>query len=86
MPCWWSFPTSGSCSSGMAFMPYLGAPFAAEGSVEGLLDTIRLLRSLKPKLLIHGHTPLTENFTAAVLEPLEIGIRALQRDTMNALP
>ena len=78
-------PDLGVVFVGDAFMPYLGAPFEAEGSLEGLLDTIRLLRSLKPRLLIHGHTPLTENFTAAVLEPLEIGMRALQRDTMSAL-
>jgi glyoxylase-like metal-dependent hydrolase (beta-lactamase superfamily II) len=70
---------------GDAFMPYLGAPFVAEGSMEGLLETIALLRSLKPALLIHGHPPLTENYPASVLEPLEIGLRALDRDTRAAL-
>jgi glyoxylase-like metal-dependent hydrolase (beta-lactamase superfamily II) len=78
-------PDRGVVFVGDAFMPYLGAPFAPEGSFEGLLDTIALLRSLRPKLLIHGHPPLTENFTAAVLEPLEVGMRALYRDTRAAL-
>jgi glyoxylase-like metal-dependent hydrolase (beta-lactamase superfamily II) len=77
-------PDLGVVFVGDAFMPYLGAPFAAEGSVEGLLDTIALLRSLKPKLLIHGHTPLTENYPVAVLEPLEIGMRIVYRDTLSA--
>jgi len=77
-------PDLGVVFVGDTFMPYLGAPFAAEGSFEGLLDTIALLRSLKPKLLIHGHTPLTENFTVDVLEPLEVGMRVVYRETMSA--
>jgi glyoxylase-like metal-dependent hydrolase (beta-lactamase superfamily II) len=78
-------PDSGVVFVGDAFMPYLGAPFDAEGSVEGLLDTITLLRSLHPKLLIHGHTPLTENFTVRALEPLEIGLRVVYRDTLSSV-
>src|SRR5215472_8374515 len=78
-------PDSGVVFVGDAFMPYFGAPFAAEGSVQGLLDTITLLRSLKPKVLIHGHTPLTENFTVSALEPLEIGLRVMYRDTLKAV-
>jgi glyoxylase-like metal-dependent hydrolase (beta-lactamase superfamily II) len=78
-------PDRGIVFVGDAFMPFLGAPFVAEGSFEGLLDTIVLLRSLKPKLLIHGHPPLTTNYTVTVLEPLEIGMRALYRDTRAAL-
>jgi len=78
-------PDSGVVFVGDAFMPYFGAPFDAEGSVVGLLDTITLLRSLHPKLLIHGHTPLTENFTVRALEPLEIGLRAVYRDTLGSL-
>jgi glyoxylase-like metal-dependent hydrolase (beta-lactamase superfamily II) len=78
-------PDSGVVFVGDVFMPYLGAPFEAEGSVEGLLDAIVLLRSLQPKLLIHGHTPLTENFTVVALGPLEKGLRAIYRDTLGAV-
>ena len=78
-------PDSGTVFVGDVFMPYFGAPFAAEGSVEGLVDAIVLLRSLHPKLLIHGHTPLTENFKVKALEPLELGLRAVERDTLGAL-
>src|SRR5215469_2573772 len=78
-------PDSGVVFVGDVFMPYLGAPFNAEGSVEGLLKAITLLRSLHPKLLIHGHTPLTENFTVQALEPLEIGVRSIYRDTLSSI-
>ena len=78
-------PDSGVVFVGDVFMPYIGAPFDAEGSVEGLLDAITLLRSLHPKLLIHGHVPLTENFTVQALEPLEIGLRSLYRDTLSSI-
>jgi glyoxylase-like metal-dependent hydrolase (beta-lactamase superfamily II) len=78
-------PDSGVVFVGDAFMPYLGAPFDAEGSVEGLLDTIALLRSLKPRLLIHGHPPLTDNYPVQALEPLELGLRALYRETVSAV-
>jgi glyoxylase-like metal-dependent hydrolase (beta-lactamase superfamily II) len=78
-------PEQGVVFVGDAFMPYFGAPFVHEGSVEGLLETIALLRSLKPTLLIHGHPPLTESFPVSVLKPLEIGLRVLERNTAKAL-
>ena len=78
-------PDSGIVFVGDVFMPYLGAPFDSEGSVEGLMDAITLIRSLHPKMLIHGHTPLTENFTVKALEPLEIGLRAMHRDTLSSI-
>jgi glyoxylase-like metal-dependent hydrolase (beta-lactamase superfamily II) len=39
---------------GDVFMPYLGAPFLPGGSVEGLLEAIRCIRDLDPRLMIHG--------------------------------
>src|SRR6185295_15942664 len=47
---------------GDAFMPYLGAPFAAEGSAEGYLGAISTVLDLHPRRLIHGHPPLTAVF------------------------
>ncbi len=70
---------------GDAFMPYFGAPFVAEGSVDGLLDTIARLRTLGPTRLIHGHAPLTENFTFAVLEPLAAALTAVRDATVRSL-
>jgi len=68
---------------GDAFMPYFGAPFVGEGSVEGLFDTIEKIRALGPTRLIHGHTPLTSNFTYEVLQPLESAL-AFVRDAALA--
>ena len=62
---------------GDAFMPYLGAPFVAEGSPEGFLAAIDLVLQLHPQRLIHGHTPLTATFTIASMPGL--------RDAMGAL-
>src|SRR5258708_6980772 len=63
-------PASGVLFAGDVLMPYLGQPFAGEGSPEGLLETLAFIGSLRPRLLIHGHTTLTEQFTAeAVARP-----------------
>src|SRR5580692_6919773 len=62
---------------GDAFMPYLGAPFVAEGSPEGFLSAIDLVLQLHPGRLIHGHTPLTATFTLDAMPGL--------RDAMGAL-
>ena len=60
-------PASGVLFVGDALMPYLGAPFLPEGSPEGLFDTIALIRCLNPRILVHGHVPLTELYTLAAL-------------------
>jgi hypothetical protein len=58
-------------------MPYLGVPFTAEGSPEGLLDTLRYIRELAPRQLIAGHTTLTENFPIGTLTGLEPALTEL---------
>jgi glyoxylase-like metal-dependent hydrolase (beta-lactamase superfamily II) len=70
-------PATGVLFVGDTFMPYLGAPFLPEGSPEALLENIALIRSLGPRLLIHGHPPLTELFTAEALPGLEAALREL---------
>ncbi len=72
-------PDAGVLFVGDTFMPYLGAPFVAEGSVDGLLDTIAQVVALAPTTLIHGHAPLTANFTAATMAPLGTAL-AVVRD------
>lgn len=47
-------PASGVLSTGDVMMPYLSAPFFAEGSPEGLLDALRLIAELSPHVLVHG--------------------------------
>ena len=78
-------PASGVLFVGDAFMPYLGAPFLPEGSAEGLFETMALIRSLHPRLLIHGHPPLTENFTMEALPGLEVALRDVYETTLQGI-
>ena len=55
-------PDQGVLFTGDIFMPYFGAPFAEEGSVDGLLTSIDQVNGLAPRLLLHGHEPLTRIF------------------------
>ena len=70
-------PASGLLFTGDVMMPYLGAPFTAEGSPEGLLDTLRNIRELAPRQLIQGHITLTRNFTIEALAGLEPALTEL---------
>jgi glyoxylase-like metal-dependent hydrolase (beta-lactamase superfamily II) len=70
-------PASGLLFTGDALMPYLGVPFTAEGSPEGLLETLRFIRELAPRQLIAGHTTLTENFPIGTLAGLEPALTEL---------
>jgi glyoxylase-like metal-dependent hydrolase (beta-lactamase superfamily II) len=78
-------PDKGVVFVGDVFMPYLGAPFVAEGSAEGLFEAIATIRSLEPRLLVHGHPPLTEFFTIQALPTLETALRELHRRTRAAV-
>jgi glyoxylase-like metal-dependent hydrolase (beta-lactamase superfamily II) len=48
-------------------MPYLGAPFVEEGDFPGLFDAIDVIVEKHPAHLLHGHEPLTRNFSSAPL-------------------
>src|SRR4030095_1466641 len=72
-------PERGALFVGDAFMPYLGAPFVAEGSAEGLLETMARIRSLRPRVLVHGHPPLTDIFTVEALPAIEATLRELHQ-------
>jgi glyoxylase-like metal-dependent hydrolase (beta-lactamase superfamily II) len=70
---------------GDAFMPYIGAPFAAEGSAEGLLDTIDVLQAESPTKLVHGHLPLSEFYTVDVLPALAEALRDIRTRTLEEM-
>jgi glyoxylase-like metal-dependent hydrolase (beta-lactamase superfamily II) len=78
-------PDAGVVFVGDVLMPYLGAPFVAEGSIDGLFDTIALLAKLAPTRLIHGHDPLTQNFTAPTLAPLAAALEVVRDHALAAL-
>jgi glyoxylase-like metal-dependent hydrolase (beta-lactamase superfamily II) len=71
-------PASGLLFAGDVMMPYVGVPFDAEGSPEGLLATMRYIRQLAPSQLVQGHTTLTENFTIEALTGLEPALTELR--------
>lgn len=78
-------PDAGVVFVGDALMPYFGAPFVAEGSIDGLFDTIAQLTRLGPSRLIHGHDPLTQNFTAPTLAPLGAALGTVRDHALAAL-
>jgi glyoxylase-like metal-dependent hydrolase (beta-lactamase superfamily II) len=69
---------------GDAFMPYLGAPFVAEGSADGYLDAIAVALATKAHRLVHGHPPLTRLFTAEALPGLGVALTALRAHVVEA--
>jgi glyoxylase-like metal-dependent hydrolase (beta-lactamase superfamily II) len=78
-------PASAVVFTGDVMMPYLGSPFLAEGSAEGLFDALGLIRDLEPRVLVHGHTGLTENFTIGALPGIEAALRDLHQHVLNGI-
>jgi glyoxylase-like metal-dependent hydrolase (beta-lactamase superfamily II) len=76
-------PASGVLFTGDVMMPYLGQPFFAEGSPEGLLETLRFISELRPRVLIQGHTPLTELFTVEAIAGLEAALTELRGQVLD---
>jgi len=69
---------------GDAFMPYLGAPFVAEGSAEGFLGAMTFVLDLHPRRLVHGHPPLTDLFSIEAMPGLREATTALYERTVQA--
>jgi glyoxylase-like metal-dependent hydrolase (beta-lactamase superfamily II) len=64
---------------GDILMPYFGAPFVHEGSVDGMLAAIAQVSALRPRLLLHGHEPLTTLFTSTdMLDDLRVQLAWLR--------
>lgn len=71
---------------GDILMPYLGAPFVPEGSVDGLMEAIDQVGLLKPRYLLHGHEPLTRIFSStAMLNDLRIQLTWLRDAVLRAM-
>jgi glyoxylase-like metal-dependent hydrolase (beta-lactamase superfamily II) len=80
-------PAKGVVFTGDVLMPYFGSPFSAEGSPEGLFDAMRLVESLRPEIVVHGHSPLTDLIPIAVFPALRAALHELYhvvRDDLRA--
>jgi len=66
-------------------MPYLGAPFFAEGSAAGLFEAMETVMALRPRLLIHGHAGLTVTYPIEAFPGLLAALRDLDDTTATAI-
>src|ERR1700745_2004752 len=79
-------PDLGVMFVGDFIMPYLGAPFLEEGDLQGLLDAIDIVVQKNPQYLLHGHEPLTRNFTSpALLSELKTDLEWLREQVLIAI-
>ena len=80
------FPDHGVMFVGDFIMPYLGAPFVEEGSLDGLLDAIDIVVQKNPRYLLHGHEPLTRLFASpAMLANLKSHLAWLNEQVLSAI-
>jgi hypothetical protein len=71
---------------GDVIMPYLGAPFVAEGDLPGLFDAIDEIVSRNPRRLLHGHEALTRVFSSPlILGHLKTDLTWLQDQVVTAI-
>ena len=71
---------------GDIIMPYLGAPFVEEGDLEGLLDAIDMVVSRNPQYLLHGHEPLTREYSSPlILSHLKTDLAWLRDQVIEAI-
>jgi glyoxylase-like metal-dependent hydrolase (beta-lactamase superfamily II) len=76
-------PDQGVLFVGDILMPYFGAPFEPEGSVDGMLAAIDQVHALKPQLLLHGHEALTRTFrSTAMLDGLRPHLQWLRDEVL----
>src|SRR6266478_136764 len=79
-------PDQGVLFVGDFIMPYLGAPFVEEGDLQGLLDAIDVVVQKNPRYMLHGHEPLTRNFSSPdTLAQLRTNLSWLRDQVLTAI-
>ena len=79
-------PELGVLFVGDFIMPYLGAPFVEEGSLDGLLAAIDIARQKTPRYILHGHEPLTRLFpSVSVLAAIQSDLDWLRGEVVAAI-
>src|SRR5882672_10865111 len=78
-------PDLGVLFVGDFIMPYIGAPFVVEGDFQGLLDAIDIVVQKNPRYMLHGHEPLTRNFSSPdMLAQLKTNLSWLREQVVSA--
>src|SRR5271156_1300670 len=81
-----NLPDLGVLFAGDFIMPYIGAPFAVEGNLDGLFDAIDVVVEKRPRHLLHGHQQLTENFSSAeMLTQVKANLAWLRDEVLAAI-
>jgi glyoxylase-like metal-dependent hydrolase (beta-lactamase superfamily II) len=81
-----NLPDLGVLFVGDFIMPYIGAPFAVEGNVQGLLESIDVAVQKNPRHLLHGHVQLTENFSSPqILAQIKTHLIWLRSQVLDAI-
>ncbi|HEV7511223.1 MAG TPA: MBL fold metallo-hydrolase [Candidatus Acidoferrum sp.] len=79
-------PDLGVLFVGDFIMPYIGAPFVVEGDLQGLLDAIDVVVEKNPRYMLHGHEPLTRNFSSLdMLAQLKTDLGWLRDQVLTAI-
>src|SRR5215471_17723181 len=67
-------------------MPYIGAPFDEDGDLQGLLDGVDIMVDRNPQFLLHGHEPITANFSSpSLLVHLKADLIWLREQVLTAI-
>ncbi len=79
-------PDDGTLFVGDFIMPFIGAPFVEEGSVDGLIEAIGVIAEFEPKRILHGHEPLTLNWPSTErLLPMRTHLTWLRDEVRDAI-
>src|SRR5713226_5697546 len=79
-------PDLGVLFVGDFIMPYIGAPFVVEGDLQGLFDAIDVVVQKNPRYMLHGHEPLTRNFSSPdMLAQLKTNLSWLRDQVLAAI-
>jgi glyoxylase-like metal-dependent hydrolase (beta-lactamase superfamily II) len=79
-------PDLGVLFVGDFIMPYIGAPFVVEGDLQGLFDAIDVVVEKHPRHILHGHEPLTQNFSSPeMLAQVKTNLTWLRDEVLAAI-